>query len=725
MAKPEAPPRPASVPPDARWVEEDREWESGGLSRAGKKHGQFRYWRADGTLCNECVLREGKPHGPFKRFHESGEVSQEGRYVDGELHGLRVWHGTDQPTTEQRLAPGMGEAVWRSEMKYDMGRVVSVRHFDRAGKRVCPDGSPYPARPGSVGESAEYHPEDAQWVELTVDRSGQRHGKVRVWSRDGALLEEAEYEHGKRHGVARLFGPGGAVREEGRFREDERTGVFRTFGEGGALESEREYHGDALEGLSERYGAGGEVELEEHWARGVRHGAFRQAGGFRDLAVSALEGEWDQGAPAGTWSFLAADGRAIRTMEFEPRRTSAQLAGSPVFSDVARTAEGWESLAVELEAEGRRGEALVARARAAATSLRVQPLLDALEHDAVPWDDAHADAAYDEAARDGEPGAGRLLELLRLGATPARVLRALAVRLDQGQRSRAALDLVNAALLLAPSRVEALFTRALVLMSLGLDARAEADAQTLAPSAPEDSEFLLTYVRVLFPTFDFWPARTKPHTTYDGLPERPARTLDEVRDAVQRYATRLQRVREALLRRVRPGVRWVPPDLAALLPKGAVELRQFEFEAEGEGDDGGTISVDEEMGLEALAAEPEVPALLRTARGDWAALCWLCWSAGLKEVAVPRRLAPPRAFGAAAGMSAQRLWRCRDRRLTGGAGARASGAPGFTWEDVEIDELPPPLVSMPEAEWAEVQALMKWLAYEHARSPWQDDLRGS
>ena len=57
--------RPEGVPAEAVWVESDSEWELGPVDAEGRKHGAYRYWRVDGTLCNECRYVAGKPHGPM------------------------------------------------------------------------------------------------------------------------------------------------------------------------------------------------------------------------------------------------------------------------------------------------------------------------------------------------------------------------------------------------------------------------------------------------------------------------------------------------------------------------------------------------------------------------------------------------------------------------------------------------------------------------------------
>jgi hypothetical protein len=161
----------------------------------------------------------------------------------------------------------------------------------------------------------------------------------------------------------------------------------------------------------------------------------------------------------------------------------------------------------------------------------------------------------------------------------------------------------------------------------------------------------------------------------------------------------------------------LPPDLSRILTDGPVALEAGEAEDE----EGETVSWDESLEL----GNADLPSLLRLARADWAALSWLCWSAGLEEVALPTTLSPPADFGKAAGMARQRLWRARDQRVFEGRNARAHDVPSFEWEGVDVGELPPPVAGIAEQQYAEMQALFLWLVDPNLKSPWQDHLRGS
>ena len=174
-----APKRPAGIAAKAWWDATDDEWVFGPLVD-GKKQGDFTYWRADGTKCNESHLAMDVPHGPFKRFHESGELSQEGTFENGHLHGTRRWLSTQSATTENTRPKGVHVSVWKSEMDYVHGKVVGIRHFNRVGERVMPsNGDPYPLTPEGVDPGAEFVEPKDEWHK--GDASGDTQHKVGRW----------------------------------------------------------------------------------------------------------------------------------------------------------------------------------------------------------------------------------------------------------------------------------------------------------------------------------------------------------------------------------------------------------------------------------------------------------------------------------------------------------------------------------------------------------------
>jgi hypothetical protein len=337
--------------------------------------------------------------------------------------------------------------------------------------------------------------------------------------------------------------------------------------------------------------------------------------------------------------------------------------------------------------------------------------------------------AAELSAREGG-GLSMVANGLPAGADAASLLRALASLLTG--RDLVALDLANAALLLAPDRADCRVTRALVAIHLGRPDAALADVAALPAEHVEQREFLTGYVRVIFPAFTFAPAAEREIAThFTDVPEDVEQPLEKVVAAIQKYATRLAALRAAVAARLPAGQTppWLPPALTDLLPAGPAALETWEFEEIVQPDEDDPAAPEPEPQLvtvdERLELEPDLslPALMRLARRDWVGLSWLCWAAGLDRVALPPAVAPPQDFGAAAGMSIERMWRCRDKLITGGLRAMTQGVPGFVWEGIEIDLLPSVLAEIAADEYREMRAIFYWLCDEGVQSPWQDNLR--
>ncbi len=688
--------RPAGVPAGAKWVEEDKEWMLGSVSTDGKKQGPYKFWRADGTLCNECNMVDDQPHGPFKRFHENGEVSQEGHFERGALHGTRTWFSTDGETTERMHEGRMSKNVWRSEMDYVRNTVVAVRHFDKEGNRLLPSGERFPERPAGVSAEAEYHEKHEQWAAGNAREDHSKVGRWRYWYKDGTPKEDLNYVDGKKNGPAKVFHENGQLFEEGTYKDDERQGLWKRFGEDGKLELEATFKDGSLHG---RY-TDWDPDLAKLYAV---------------EGMTGLLSEYDEGVPAGGWHLLGAGNKRLVSRDFGVIGSQETLGDSPVLANVRKSAAEWLALAETCISERRFGEAIVAQARAAARSAKVDGLEASIAKLALPATPEGAESLSAEILEEASEHYPDLLAGFLRGAAPAALCRALSIVADKANRAFAALDLINAALLLAPEHKDYLFTRGLVLMRLGLPEQVKIDVAELETAQQGSAAFLGDYNRVLFPKFDFWPSKLTPETYYDGLPDAPSQDLEAVRKIIGKYAKRLTLIRQALGKYVRLDVPWMLADLERLAAGAELVEDSWENDEEEE------ITIDETLSLD----EHELPDLLRLARGDWAALTWLCWSVGESSITLPAAIKSPADFGKACGMAVQHYWRVRDKVHMDGYGARRSNVPGFSWEGIEIDAMHPALAGIAEQEYAEVAAVFRWLTDESNRSPWQDNLRGS
>lgn len=222
--------RPKSVPEGAYWHGDDSEWVLAEKNADGEFHGVVHYYRPDGTRCCTTAFVDGTTHGPFTRYHENGEPSRTGMYVDGTLHGTNVFTRSTAKTTE-RFPDGLGRQIWRCEMDFVDGSMTEGRLFDREGRRVMEDGSPFPTeRPAGVPASAHFRkPEghdDYRWVSGGTHQDGDdwhRVGLWQYWTASGVLVREETYEAGELHGVVRSYDDDdGTLVEELRFEQGER-----------------------------------------------------------------------------------------------------------------------------------------------------------------------------------------------------------------------------------------------------------------------------------------------------------------------------------------------------------------------------------------------------------------------------------------------------------------------------------------------------------------------
>lgn len=724
VERPWPPPRPSTVPADAVFDEESGEWLAGPTDADGKRNGETRAWRVDGTPAGACVYRAGVLEGAFRRFHPDGTVAREVAYVEGRRHGLLTAWAHEQPSPEVLQSCCVPPGAFQLQIDYDQGSALETRWYDRSGAHILPSGKPHPVRPASVPARASFEERHGEaeagtaeegaadrWVQSGGWTEAGPNGLWLRWSRDGVLRERDELVEGRPHGMRQRFDARGALLEEG------------------------------------------------HFVHGVAEGPYRRrvpAGLYADERVVEERGTFQRGIAFGTWSLHADAGELLRTFDLGQATGHEELIASPVFG-APRSSAAWAALADELEHEGRLSEALLAAARASAAAEDADPLRTllacrtplltpegALEvaNTAVSLSDDSGPGGAEASVLGGPKPIGApgkmavLMNALCRGGDPARLLRAAAAVVDGAER--AALDLIDAALLMNPSYVDSYITRALVNVHLGRPRAARADAAKLGDVAEGSGAFLDTYTRVIFPSFGFWPKDAEIRTSFPEVPPGPEQPLEAIRLHVQKYATRVALVRSALIARLRDAERgpndlpeWVPPDLSALLSPvlsgDEPLLSRWTFDevvvdetgAQGEPQ---TVSVDEQL---AVPPDIGIPALMRQARADWNALCWLCWSAGLEEVALPSSLSPPAAFGEAAAMSVERTWRCRDKLSTAGLRAMTQGVPGFVWEGMEVDEMPGAIAEIATAEYLEMRSLFYWLCDAGVQSPWQDNLRAA
>jgi hypothetical protein len=141
------PERPNNVPREAVWSSQENEWQLGKTVTKGSKRkqqcpvGEWRYWRADGSLC--CVANfdgEGFQDGLLERFHNDGTLASRGFWKRGSRFGHFVFVRSENPTEESYPS---NEETWRYEFDSEANwEEENMRWFLKDGTECTSDGRP-------------------------------------------------------------------------------------------------------------------------------------------------------------------------------------------------------------------------------------------------------------------------------------------------------------------------------------------------------------------------------------------------------------------------------------------------------------------------------------------------------------------------------------------------------------------------------------------------------
>jgi hypothetical protein len=616
----------------------------------------------------------GEPHGTWSTFSSDGALRARRSYKDGKLDGY-VSHFTDgKPGTPPLRTCCVPPGARELRVRYHDGRYVDEVFLDEQGQPLCEDGTPWPERPPGLPEHALWVRNAGAFVEH-LDRSATL-VTVRYFDVEGTLVVENDMVAGRLH-ARRRFAPNGLCVED--------------------------------------------TELDEH---GKNHARFVErwlpgASIYGDPRIEMVRGAHEHGERVGLWELCDADGAVLASAAYG----EAWGEGAPDIV-LGREAEAADAAARWREAEGLWGarksrEALAVAARALSLDGATTRFAAFLRERTVPLTPA---AAREQAKQADEARAsmGSLLGALLGGADPAAILCSLGMAVPT--TTRASLEYVEASLLLAPERERTRAARALLRVEHGDRDGALEDAAGLPPDAASTTEFLRGLVRAAYPSFAFAPA-AEPLVVPDEelVPVEATQPLEAVRRTAGLYATRIELVRREIVRRLGAAPAWLPPDLTSLLPGGPVELARGTVRIEDEGEEG--VEVSEVEVNETLDLTRTVRGLLELARGDFTALTWLCWSAGLDRVALPESLTPRTLFPAATHRATVRCFRAHDELRSIGLIASARGVQPFEWEGMRTDTMPKELVEVVAREYLELRALFFWLLFPQNQSPFQADLR--
>lgn len=710
-----APERPARVPPGATWEPARGEWLEGERDAQGRWHGLVTGYSSTGVERSRQYFEAGVAHGSLTRLHPSGNVALSATFVDGKLHGEVRSQSSHEPEPVPLRPCCVPRGAWSLVARYEQGQLRDEWFENEAGQALLGDGSLRPARPASVPDAATFDEATRQWLAGDLLSEARRQGPWRRWTEAGELLEVTNYSAGKPHGRSELY-------------------------VGGKLQRVRHFVDGVLEGPASTH--------------------HQPAGAFADPRIAAWRGDFSRGLPHAVWQYLDVQGQLIDERDYGVPCQHVELT-HPVFSADAPP-EGWAGLAEALAAKSQIGLALCAWARAALASGEPQALRERLDRSTMPLSEgASAErirqlrvALQGSAGRgpqDRSPGGHDLapwIQALIDGVSPPLVLGNLGTLLLRNPA--AGLEFVEVALALDPEAVQFVPARAMLLFELGRPEAAFEGLDRLQASDPLSATWVRNNRRILFPRFDFWPDRASFDIAPNPeLPDAVVQPLAAVRRCWLKSAHRLGLIRAALEKKAATDLDWLPPDLSAslgtLADLSSIELEHYEFddaavEDDGEGNDGGgddaggkggardgvsappeRVRVDERLALEGSGLG--ITALMRLARVEWTALCWLCWGAGLREVALPQELRPPADFARALATAFFRVFRVVDSVQTRGLRSKSRGIGVAHWEDLDVDVVDAPFPKMALQEVCEVRAVLFWLADESCRSLWQDDLR--
>lgn len=614
------------------------------------------------------------PNGPVSTFHPNGELASRAEYIDGELEGqlLRFVSsdGAGEPLRPCCVPPGASEL----RAQYKRGTLLNETFFDQQGRPLCGDGTPWPERPAGVPEAARYDESSKRYYEAFERANGE--SSTRYFDAEGRRVEEFDSSRGKLV-ARRRFAPEGLCVEE--------------------------------------------WELDEH---GVMHGAVIRrfpvgTSPYADARIREEHGQFEHGERSGELRLFDADGSlSIVTLGPPlPRDGGPLVVGAPE-SDGSE--ELWQH-AERLREQGRAREALALAVRALGRSgdvARFETFHEAASARLYP---EAAQALAHGAAGEQQTTPSRLLGALLCGATPALVVRTLAATV--APEAPAALDYAEATLRLSPNDPLSLMLRGLAQLERGNREAALAEVRAVALQSPSAAQLLEDHCRCVFATFGFAPQEQPIEAgASELLPVGFEQSLEAAQRTVRLYATRLAEVRGALIAKVGAAA-WLPPDTSELLAQGRVPLEHYTAHIEDE-TEAGAVEVSEVAVDETLpAGERSVRRLMTTARADWAALTWLCWSVGLDHIAMPTAISAPALFAEAANRATTRCFWAHDRLRSEGMVAAARHVPTFSWEGMPIDSMPRELVEMAAAELMEVRAMFLWALFPENVSPFQADLR--
>ena len=222
--------RPASVPAEAAWSNEEQAWIHTALDDEDRQHGLFRAWLADGALAERSLYRHGQ------------------------RHGLQVFYRVEPP--RWAVLSRVHQDIARVELTAADGNFGARRYFDGDDQEVNERGVRVPPRPEGVSEGASYIGQSSDcWVEFSPRPAGAtRVAGSRSWDAAGVLRRSRNWDG---EGWSRSYHANGALAEEGQ-RDDNglQHGPWRTYRDDGSWQETEHFVRGELTRRSEHIPAG-------------------------------------------------------------------------------------------------------------------------------------------------------------------------------------------------------------------------------------------------------------------------------------------------------------------------------------------------------------------------------------------------------------------------------------------------------------------------------------
>ncbi|MBN2492961.1 MAG: hypothetical protein JXR96_00115 [Deltaproteobacteria bacterium] len=344
MADASSPPRPDSVPEQARWDPDPSdpgfEWVLGEVDQDGERHGRYKFWNREGVLHGTCTYVHGKIEGVNENYHPDGSISSRGEWRDGVLYDCDYFRAeceSPEPWPAQA-----GDEV--REVRYlstDGKANDSIQYFDEHGEQVGMDGEPLPPRPEALPETARWFPDLGRWVDGRIERGTNRQiGTWKWWNVDGEL-QRAE-EHDDQGRVRELLEyENGRLDSRSVYDANEVRLHYSSYFDDGQLFVERKKNADGKEIHEAFYTREGELreQTDTEWEgeRIVKRRELGRGGELRFEAEQDPDGAgrllcslyFESGEPsargalegeriAGTWTFFDERGQPRRSLDMDP-----------------------------------------------------------------------------------------------------------------------------------------------------------------------------------------------------------------------------------------------------------------------------------------------------------------------------------------------------------------------------------------------------------------------